>query len=318
MGITKDQRIEQFYPLILELHSMPGLNELLNRVLEFSLQAVDASYGLIALIDYEKECLDIRAKTERDLLRKTTKLALMEPVFKKIATEGHHEIVADYSDSSFYLPFYRGARSGIYIPLHLMQTTVSMQNLSPDRKTPPNVTGILVIESNRSRAFKKEDAAFLLALCSQIARLIKTMQKFETLQKENQLRDKLAEKILSMDSLQATHLDQLLKNILELAFELTGTAHGTILLLEETSGDLIIKQQASKGDFLQNPPSRLQYSPEQRSSISFEVLRTCTPYICGDVSKDRHYVTLFRNIRSNLGIPIIFQGRAIGVLLVES
>ncbi len=319
MGITKDHRIEQFYPLILELHTMPGLNELLNRVLEFSLQAVDATYGLITLIDYEKECLDIRAKTERDLLRKTTKLALMEPVFKKIASEGHHEIVMDYSDSSFYLPFYRGARSGIYIPLHLMQTTVSMQqNLPPERKTPPNVTGILVIESNRPRAFKKDDAAFLLALCSQIARLIKTMQKFETLQKENQLRDKLAEKILTMDSLQATQLDQLLKNILELAFELTGTAHGTILLLEETSGDLIIKQQASKGDFLQNPPSRLRYSPEQRSSISFEVLRTCTPYICGDVSKDPHYVTLFRNIQSNLGIPIVFQGRAIGVLLLES
>jgi transcriptional regulator with GAF, ATPase, and Fis domain len=320
MSVTKNDRIAQLYPLILELHSSSGLNELLNRVLEFCLQAVDAPCGLIALIDYEKECLDIRAKTERDLLRKTTRLALMEPIFKKIAFEGHHEIVEDYSDSSFHLPFYRGARSGMYIPLTLLQTAVSLKNLAPgdSKATPTTVTGILVIESEKAKAFTRDDASFLLAFCSQTARLIKTMQRFEALEKENQLRDELTSKILSMDSLQSNQLDQLLKNILELAFELTGTAHGTILLLEESTADLIIKQQASKGDFFQNPPSRLQYSGERRSGISFEVLRTRTPYICGDVSKDRHYVTLFRNIQSNLGIPILFQGRAIGVLLLES
>ena len=319
MAVTKDDRISQIYPLILELHSMSSLNELLNRVLEFCLQAVDAPCGLLALIDYEKECLDIRAKTERDLLRKTTLLALMEPVFKEIAFEGHHEIVTDYSDSSFHLPFYRGARSGIYIPLTLLQTAVSVKGLEPgEPKVPTTVTGILVIESDKAKAFNKDDAAFLLAFCSQTARLIKTMQRFEALEKENQLRDELTSKILSMNSLQSNQLDQLLKNILQLAFELTGTAHGTILLLEESTGDLIIKQLASKGDFFQNPPSRLQYSAGQRSGISFEVLRTRAPYICGDVTKDRHYVTLFRNIQSNLGIPIIFQGRGIGVLLLES
>jgi transcriptional regulator with GAF, ATPase, and Fis domain len=317
MAVTKDDRIAQLYPFLLELHSMRGLDELLNRILEFCLQAADAPYGLITLIDYEKEFLDIRAKTERDLLRKTTRLALLEPIFKKIAFEGHHEIVMDYSDSSFHLPFYSGARSAMYIPLTLMQPAVSLRN--PETNAiPSTVNGILIIESNKAKAFNKEDAAFLLAFCLHSARLIKKMQRFEAIEKETQLRDELTAKILSMESVKSNQLDQLLKNILELAFELTGTAHGTILLLEESTGDLIIKQQASKGDFLQNPPSRLQYSSGQRSGISFEVLRTRKPYICGDVSKDRHYVTLFRNIQSNLGIPIIFQGRAIGVLLLES
>jgi len=311
--------MQQFYPLILELHSMTDLNEVLRKVLQFCLQAIDAQYGLIALIDYEKEVLDIRAKADRDLLRKTTKLALMEPVFKKIAFESHYEVVPDYADSAFFLPFYRGARSGVYVPLTLLQTAVSFQKSPPDKKNlMPVVVGMLVLESSRVRAFTKEDLAFLLALCSQTARLIKTMQRFEALQKENMLRDELTAKILSMDSLQSHQLDQLLKNILELAFELTGTAHGTILLLEETTGDLIIKQQAIKGEFLDKPPSRLHYSPGQRSGIAFEVLRTRTPYICGDVSKDRHYIPVFKNVNSNLGIPIIFQGRAIGVLLLES
>lgn len=319
-SVTKDERISQFYPLILELHSMTSIDDVLQRVLQFCLQALDAPYGLISLIDYEKEHLDIRAKTERDLLRKTTRLALMEPVFKKIAFEGHYEMVSDYSDSSFHLPFYRGARSAVYVPLTLLQTAVSVQKPQPGEKknASANVVGMLVVESNRPRAFSKEDLAFLLALCSQSARLIKTMQRFDALQKENQLRDELTAKILAMEKLQSHELDKLLKNILELAFELTSTAHGTILLLEENTGDLIIKQQAIKGDFLEKPPSRLQYVPGQRSGISFEVLRTRTPYVCGDVSKDKHYVSVFRNIQSNLGIPISFQGRTIGVLLVES
>lgn len=317
--ITKDERISQFYPLILELHSMTNLDEVLNRILAFCLQAVDAQHGLLALIDYEKEFLDIRAKTEKDLLRKTTRLILMEPVFQKIAFEAHTEVVPDYSDSSFYLPFYRRSRSGVFVPLTLLQTAISQPKIVPDKKaTTSLVVGMLVLESHKTRAFSKEDHAFLLALCSQSARLIKTIQRFEALQKENQLRDELTAKILSMDSLQSHQLDQLLKNILELAFELTGTAHGEILLSDENTGDLVIKKQAIKGDFLEKPPARLRYTAGQRSGISFEVLKTRTPYVCPDVTKDRHYVALFKNIQSNLGIPIIFQGRSIGVLVLES
>jgi GAF domain-containing protein len=318
VSVTKDERVSQFYPLILELHSLQGLEDVLNRVLQFCVQAVDAPHGLIALIDYEKELLDIRARTDEGILRRTTKLGLIEPIFKKIAFEGHHEIVSDYANSSFHLPFFACARSAVYVPLTLMQTAVSVKlsGASERKPGPPNVVAILIIESNRPSAFSQDDMAFLLALSTQTARLIKTMQRLETLQKENQLRDQLTAKIISMDTLQSTQLDQLLKNILELAFELTGTAHGTILLLDETTGDLLIKQQASKGDFLMNPPSRLRYAAGERSGISFEVLRTRNFYICNDVSHDPHYVVLFRNIRSNLGIPILFQGRAIGVLLL--
>lgn len=316
----RDQRITEFYPLILELYAMTNINDVLHRILEFCLKVADSQYGLIALIDYEKEYLDIRAKTDRNLLRKTTKLALMEPVFKKIAFESHSEVVPDYSDSSFYLPFYGGARSGVYVPLGLIQTAISQQQKpsGAERKPMLNVVGMLVLESNKPNHFTKEDLAFLLALCTQAAGLLKTIQRFEALQKENQLRDELTSKILSMDSLQSHELDKLLKNILELAFELTGTAHGSILLLEENTGDLLIKQQAIKGDFLEKPPTRLRYTSGQRSGIAFEVLKTRTPYICADVSKDRHYLPLFRNIQSNLGIPITFQGRSIGVLLLES
>ena len=299
---------------------MTSSGSVLERILQFCLQAMDARYGLIALIDYEKELLDIRAKSEeRDLIRKTTKIALMEPVFKKIAFHAHYEIVSEYSDSSFFLPFYRGARSAVYVPLALLQTAISVQKRPGETTTStPNVVGMLVIESNKPSAFSKEDLAFLLALCSQSASLIKTIQRFEALQKENQLRDELTAKILRMDPKESHQLDQLLKNILELAFELTDTAHGTILLLEESTGDLIIKQQASKGDFLDRPPARLHFQPGQRNGISFQVLKTRTPYLCDDVSKDPHYVQIFKHIQSNLGIPIIFQGRAIGVLILES
>jgi Nif-specific regulatory protein len=318
--VTRDERLSQFYPLILELHEMKSSSEVLDRILQFCLEALDAPYGLIALIDYEKELLDIRAKTEQeDLMRKTTKIALMEPVFKRIAFEAHYENVADYSDSDFHLPFYRGARSAVYVPLALLQTAISVQNSPGDKKSAnANVVGILIVESNKPAAFTKEDLAFLLALCSQSASLIKTIQRFEALQKENQLRDELTTKILRMDPKESHQLDQLLKNILELTLELTDTAHGTILLLEESTGDLIIKKQASKGDFVENPPERLRYSADQRNGISFQVLKTRTPYLCGDISKDAHYVPVFKNIQSNLGIPILFQGRAIGVVILES
>gem|GEM_PF-719869 len=316
LPVTRDERLSQFYPLILELHEMTSSAQVLDRILQFCLQALDAPYGLIALIDYEKEILDIRAKTERDLLRKTTKIALMEPVFKKIAFEGYYENVSDYADSSFHLPFYRGARSAVYVPLALLQTAISKG--SGEKKPAANVVAMFVAESNKPRAFTQEDLAFLLALCSQSASLIKTIQRFEALQKENQLRDELTAKILKMDPKESHQLDQLLKNILLLAFELTDTAHGTILLLEESTGDLIIKSQASKGDFVENPPARLHFTQGQRNGISYQVLKTRTPYLCPDISKDPHYVAIFRNIQSNLGIPIIFQGRAIGVLILES
>lgn len=315
--LSREERIQEVYPLIIELHSKTNLSEVLERILEFCMNTMEAQYGLVALTDYEKEFLEIRAKSSGDLLRRTTRLTLMEPVFKSIVFDSHSEVVPEYSDSSFYLPYFRGARSAVYVPLTLLQTAISFTK-GEQKPPPPSVVGILVLEAHKPRVFSNDDLGFLLVLASQAARLIKTVQRFEALQKENELRDALTAKILSIDSLQSHHLDQLLKNILELAFELTDTAHGEIMLLDETTGDLVIKQQAIKGDFLDKPPQRFKYVTGERSGISFEVLKTRTPYVCPDVGRDPHYVPLFKNIQSNLGVPIIFQGRSIGVLLLES
>src|SRR5205814_549175 len=42
------------------------------------------------------------------------------------------------------------------------------------------------------------------------------------------------------------------------------------------------------------------------------------PYVSGDVTSDPYYLPFFQSIRSNLTVPLSFQDRAIGAIVVES
>ncbi len=116
-------------------------------------------------------------------------------------------------------------------------------------------------------------------------------------------------------SLNNIELNYLLENLLTLALAQTGSSFGAVLLLNESTGDLVIEPRAIKGKALSVIPDKL---PANEESIARIVIETNRPYICDDAENDPHYYRMFHGIRSSLTVPISFQNRTIGVIAVES
>ena len=107
--------------------------------------------------------------------------------------------------------------------------------------------------------------------------------------------------------------------MLEIALTRLEVQNGVILLTDEDTGDLAIESRALRGDFIRRPPFRLKRRAKGRpSGISFWVVDNNAPYATGDIGADPNYVPMFHGVRSNVAVPIPFQDRAIGAIVLES
>jgi transcriptional regulator with GAF, ATPase, and Fis domain len=114
------------------------------------------------------------------------------------------------------------------------------------------------------------------------------------------------------------NLSALLEKILKIALRRTRTKNGGIFLVDEETGDLIVEQQAVRGDLLGRLPDRLVRRQDRGSGIIFRAIEQNRPTVSGDATSDPDYLPFFRSIRSNLTVPLSFQERAIGAIAVES
>ncbi len=110
-------------------------------------------------------------------------------------------------------------------------------------------------------------------------------------------------------------LNKLLENLLVLALRRTSANIGAIVLLNENTNELEFEPRAMKGKAIRTPPETMSREVKTICSV---VLKTNKFYICNDSEKDSNYFPMFENVFSSLAIPILFQKRTIGVIIVES
>lgn len=110
-------------------------------------------------------------------------------------------------------------------------------------------------------------------------------------------------------------LEQLLAEVLDRARELIGFEHAAVMLLDEETGRLSVKQLIGYGDRvdsirvseLERGQGLTGWAAEHRQSVRV-----------GDVSQDPRYVSGLDEARSNLAVPLIVGNRVAGVINVES
>jgi diguanylate cyclase (GGDEF)-like protein len=110
----------------------------------------------------------------------------------------------------------------------------------------------------------------------------------------------------------STTLDpnRLLEVILEQLGQLWGYDYGAVLLLDE-SGELVLT--AGKG-YLQEPGYRIPAS----HGICGAVLQSGEPICVSNVAREPRYIAGIRGAKSELAVPLIWEGKIVGVLNVES
>lgn len=116
----------------------------------------------------------------------------------------------------------------------------------------------------------------------------------------------------SVTSLQ--NLEQVLNRIVEASVYLTGAEEGSIMLLDQASGELFLRATRGMGE--KNAKS---FRLKIQDSIAGQVVRTGRPVMVGGINRDDSFkVTTGYFVKALLNVPIKVTDRVIGVLAVNN
>jgi transcriptional regulator with GAF, ATPase, and Fis domain len=261
-------------------------------------EALGAQEGLVAQGNLEKASLDILARSGGRLRDREDLLSLSRPPVARLLDLGKIERREGEDDI-----FFRGCRVQLLAPLSLGERG----------------SATLVLESASATAFGTGEVAFFEEFLEQTRPVLASASLAESRRREIQALWDVRRGMLSQDDLDVAELNTLLGKILQLALARTRSANGVILMADEKTGELVTSSQAVMGDLAFDLPEKFRRRQRGRpSGIVFWVLDNNKPYLSNNIENDPNYIPLFAGIRSHLSVPISFQDRCIGVIVVES
>jgi transcriptional regulator with GAF, ATPase, and Fis domain len=256
------------------------------------------SDGVVLQFNPEKGSLEVKAKTPGKFREAKELFMLSRPSVEEIAGIREAVVRTDAKDM-----FFQGSKSQF------------VSSVAVDSRE----NGLVVFESGNPDHFDEPRVSFVKEMLEQTAAVIKMKSAVESSNQELSCLWDVKRKILSPEELDVSELNTMLGKILQLALARTKSSNGVILLADEKTGELVISSHAVMGNLAVEPPEKLSRHQRGRpSGIVFRVLDSNKPYMSGNIENDPNYIPLFKGIKSHLSVPISFQDRCIGVIVVES
>jgi transcriptional regulator with GAF, ATPase, and Fis domain len=183
----------------------------------------------------------------------------------------------------------------------------------------PETTEVLLLESSEPSAFTGDDLWF-------VQDLLKTLEATFPDTWARSRADRGIDLLMEVTrgpgdmfgDLDEAEMSRLLQKILEVALSITRCRTGAVLLTDEESGELVVEAETFSIDLREGVPKRIKKRADRPSGIVFRVLEDNRTYLANHVQRDLHYTPVSAETRAGLAIPISFQDRCIGVILVES
>lgn len=162
------------------------------------------------------------------------------------------------------------------------------------------------------RVFPHDEATekLLNAISEEVSVALENRRLYKNL--ESKLKESMVLYEVSKVMISATESELLLEQLLWVVQESFGFAAVSILLVDEEAGELYVK---SAWGFSENVAQR---RIKLGTGITGWVATTSQPLIVGDVSQDKRYIISEPEIRSEMAVPLIVDGKVIGVLDVQS
>jgi len=179
---------------------------------------------------------------------------------------------------------------------------------------------LLILESDQPAAFTADDVHFVQDLLQTLeATLLSSFARSRADQELDMLIEVTRGELDMASDLDEAELARLLSKVLEIALSLTGCRHGAVLLANEENGDLQIEAETFSEDLGKAiPQGVVRREDGGPSGIIFRVVEDNRSYLANDTQKDINYYPLFKPTRASLAVPISFQERCIGVIVVEA
>jgi GAF domain-containing protein/two-component sensor histidine kinase len=301
------QRLKSLYELIERINSVYDLPELLEFVVDRTLSLTGGRHGLLLLNDnhnYSKfeNVAVVRGKNlNPDELKNPLNL-VSTSVINDTIEHGEPRLVVDLQlDERF------SGRTSDNTQQHKRVRSV----LTVPLKVKSQLIGLIYIDHPRRAIFGQEDLDFLSAFANQVALAIHRGREHQ-----RQIEELTLLNTLSRSVVQVLDLDEVLTRIVHEATLMLGVESGSVILVDETTNDLIFATAISNRQRI-TIPTRLK----KGQGIAGWVIATGERACVGDVTKDPRWFgeveTGFNFVtRSLLCVPLQLRGRILGALEV--
>ncbi|MGH2403944.1 MAG: diguanylate cyclase, partial [bacterium] len=172
------------------------------------------------------------------------------------------------------------------------------------------VTGIMKIEGTNVRPITPRMFDLLVALGQQVSVAVRNASFYQELRKAHDELQVLYEAARSVSG--TLDLRTVLDSLVSVTCKAFGYDNGALLMADGDSGDLAVEASYGHNDPLVG--KRLAAGV----GITGWVARTGTPLVVDDVRQDSRYYPFDARTRSELAVPLIAEGKVLGVFNVES
>jgi sigma-B regulation protein RsbU (phosphoserine phosphatase) len=278
-----------------EVMSVLDLEELLAKIPQLISRLTRFSAFSVYLLDETRQELRIGyAVGYPEGVAHTMRLRVGQGVVGAAVQEGRPILVNDVRLEPRYMGPLRNMLSQLAVPMR--------------RKG--RVIGALNLLDEAEGAFTSQDEILLRQFAAHVAAAIENARLFRSERQYVDTLETLAEIGREMASI--LELDVLLTRIASLTKRLIDYRTFGILLLNEASNELEMKHAVRYGKGAESKHVRLGEGLVGWAALHREAV------LVSDVSKDRRYINLVEDARSELVIPMLIQDRCIGVFDLES
>ncbi len=268
---------------------------LLRKLLDVAVKTTRATSGSIMLVDPNTGMLEIEAAVNLPRRIQRLKLKPGEGITGWTVAHGKTLRVNNVTDDLRYIPVKSTVRSELAVPLIVKEVVI----------------GVLNVDSTKTNAFTAEDQDLLEAIATGTSKILYQAWIF----KQGQDRARQLEILFSIARtiVSAVNLDDVLALMAEQATRLLDTPLCSIMLLNETRDELILKaSHGASRDYTGKPNLKV------RESLIGVVIRRQQPLAILDVRDSQRYQHLElaqkEGLVSLLSVPLIHGAETIGAI----
>ena len=296
------ERLKSLYELIARMNSVYELQELLEFVVDRALGLTNGRRGVLLLCD--EEC----GRPEQVAVMRGQELSLPDleqtlhfistTVINDVLAQGEPRLVTDLLTDERY----EGRTSEA--TLHFKKTR---SVLAVPLKIEAQLVGLLYIDHPRQAVFDQSDLDFISAFANQSALAINRAREHRHQVEELTLLNELSRSVV-----QVLDLDEVLARIINEAARMLKVETGSVLLRDESTGELSFAISISNGQRI-DIPTHLQAD----QGLAGWVIATGQPVCVNDVKADPRWFGEVQPdfvTRSLLAVPLQLDGRVLGAL----
>ena len=212
--------------------------------------------------------------------------------------------LGDITQDPDYIEIATGVRSELCVPILVNK----------------RVIGVFNVESTKTNAYDNEDEQFLTTVAGSLGTALERLRLFKAEQQRNKELNTLYTGTRSLTLSLKPNI--IAENLLSILDDLLGYEFASIYLLDKQQNVLIplaINPKAKNLDIYEEDMKSLQTEHrELGQGIIGWVAKHGEPFRSGDVSKNKEYLPVIKNIQSELCVPLITRDQVIGAINIET